>query len=56
MRCVAVALDGPLPAAMSISGPTTRMTDALLDSAVPKLQAVADALVAELARQDAAGA
>ncbi|MER5671762.1 IclR family transcriptional regulator [Pseudonocardia alni] len=56
VRCVAVALDGPLPAAVSISGPTTRMTDALLDSAVPKLQSVADALVAELARQDAAGA
>ena len=55
VRCVAVALDGPLPAAVSISGPTTRMTDALLDSAVPKLRSVADALVAELARQDAAG-
>lgn len=56
VRCVAVALDGPLPAAVSISGPTTRMTDTLLDSAVPKLQAAADALVDELARQDAATA
>ncbi|RZT86738.1 IclR family transcriptional regulator [Pseudonocardia sediminis] len=52
VRCVAVALDGPLPAAVSISGPTTRMTDALVESAVPQLRAAADALVAELARQD----
>ena len=56
VRCVAVALGGPLPAAVSISGPTTRMTDALLDSAVPLLQAAADALVDEMARQDAATA
>ena len=52
VRCVAVALDGPLPAAVSISGPTTRMTDSLIAAAVPQLRAAADALVAELARQD----
>ena len=54
VRCVAVALDGPLPAAISISGPTTRMTDELLGSAVPQLHTAAAALVAELARQDTA--
>lgn len=53
VRCVAVALAGPLPAAVSISGPTTRMTDDLLASAVPRLRAAADALVDEMARQDA---
>ena len=52
VRCVAVALDGPLPARVSISGPTTRMTDALVASAVPHLRPAADALVAEMARQD----
>ncbi|MEV1291058.1 IclR family transcriptional regulator [Pseudonocardia sp. NPDC049635] len=40
--CVAVALEGPLPAAISISGPTTRMTDTLLESAVPLLRAAAE--------------
>lgn len=51
VRCVAVALDGAvLPAAVSISGPTTRMTDDLLRSAVPRLRATADALADEFAR------
>jgi IclR family acetate operon transcriptional repressor len=50
VRCVAVALDGPLPAAVSISGPTTRMTDAVVRAAVPALHAVAQALVADLDR------
>ncbi|MEJ2866311.1 IclR family transcriptional regulator [Actinomycetospora sp. OC33-EN08] len=54
VRCVAVALRGSLPAAVSISGPTTRMTDELLRSAVPQLQATADVLVDELARQQTA--
>ncbi|GAA1379761.1 allantoin degradation transcriptional regulator AllR [Pseudonocardia kongjuensis] len=47
VRCVAVALDGPLPAAISISGPTTRMTDTLLESAVPLLRAAADRVALE---------
>jgi IclR family transcriptional regulator, acetate operon repressor len=48
VRCVAVALDGgPGSAALSISGPTTRMTDELVASAVPHLLAAAGALVAE---------
>ena len=51
VRCVAVALDGSLPAAVSISGPTTRMTDALIEAAVPQLRATADALVEEMAKQ-----
>ncbi|MFP5021670.1 IclR family transcriptional regulator [Pseudonocardia phyllosphaerae] len=56
VRCVAVALDGPLPAAVSISGPTTRMTDDLIASAVPLLRSAADALTDEMARHDAASA
>ncbi|TCK25863.1 IclR family transcriptional regulator [Pseudonocardia endophytica] len=52
VRCVAVALDGTIPAAISISGPTTRMTDDLIASAVPRLHAAAASLVDELARRD----
>ena len=52
VRCVAVALDGPLPAAVSISGPTTRMTDELVQAAVPALRAVAATLVADLDRAE----
>lgn len=49
VRCVAVALpDGP-PGALSISGPTTRMTDDLLARAVPHLQRAATDLAADLA-------
>jgi len=48
VRCVAVALDGgPSRAALSVSGPTTRMTDELVERAVPQLRAAAAALVAE---------
>jgi len=48
VRCVAVALDGgPANAALSISGPTTRMTDDVVQRAVPELQAAAAALVAD---------
>ncbi|MEQ3549472.1 IclR family transcriptional regulator [Pseudonocardia nematodicida] len=54
VRCVAVALEGPLPAAISISGPTTRMTDDLVDAAVPQLRRAAEALVADMAREDGA--
>jgi IclR family acetate operon transcriptional repressor len=53
VRCVAVALDGAMPAAMSISGPTTRMTDDLLRAAVPQLRAAAAGLVEELAQRGA---
>jgi IclR family acetate operon transcriptional repressor len=56
VRCVAVALDGPLRAALSISGPTTRMTDELIDAAVPRLRAAGDRLVADLATQNTSGA
>jgi IclR family acetate operon transcriptional repressor len=49
VRCVAVALDGgPARAAISISGPTTRMTDELVERAVPHLRDAAAALVADL--------
>jgi IclR family transcriptional regulator, acetate operon repressor len=54
VRCVAVALDrtdnAPAGAALSVSGPTTRMTDELLAGAVPHLRAAARSLVAELER------
>ncbi|MFC5994940.1 IclR family transcriptional regulator [Pseudonocardia hispaniensis] len=56
VRCVAVALpDGPAPAAVSISGPTTRMTDELIERAVPHLRVAADALTEELHIQRTAG-
>lgn len=49
VRCVAVALDGgPARAALSLSGPTVRMTDQLVELAVPHLKAAATALAAEL--------
>ncbi|GAA5156770.1 allantoin degradation transcriptional regulator AllR [Pseudonocardia eucalypti] len=49
VRCVAVALDGgPARAALSISGPTIRMTDELVGRAVPELHRAASALVTEL--------
>ncbi|WP_219419201.1 IclR family transcriptional regulator [Pseudonocardia nigra] len=54
VRCVAVAFtSGPAPGAISISGPTTRMTDQLVQRAVPELQAAADAFVTELTQQGA---
>ncbi len=50
VRCVAVALPGNPPrAAVSISGPVTRMTDALIIAAVPVLHAAAAELANELA-------
>jgi IclR family acetate operon transcriptional repressor len=49
VRCVAVALDGgPSRAALSISGPTTRMTDELIERAVPHLTRAAHDLLADL--------
>jgi IclR family transcriptional regulator, acetate operon repressor len=55
VRCVAVGVGGgPAPAAISISGPTARMTDELVERAVPQLRSAADALGAELSRQRAA--
>jgi IclR family acetate operon transcriptional repressor len=54
VRCVAVVLPGePSRAAISISGPSTRMTDALIGTAVPLLTETAAALADEL---DLAGA
>jgi IclR family acetate operon transcriptional repressor len=54
VRCVAVTLPGePARAAISISGPSTRMTDALISTAVPLLTETAVALADEL---DLAGA
>lgn len=43
VRCVAVAIPGPLlsPMALSVSGPLTRMTDAAVDRAVPLLTRLA---------------
>ena len=49
VRCVAVALPaGALRLALSISGPAPRMTDELLDDAVPLLQRTAARLAADL--------
>lgn len=51
VRCVAVALPGRVgPAAMSVSAPTPRMTDALVRAAVPLLQEAAVELARELGR------
>jgi IclR family acetate operon transcriptional repressor len=49
VRCVAVAVPGStLRLAMSVSGPAPRMTDDLLDEAVPVLQESARSLGSEL--------
>lgn len=49
VRCVAVALPGnPVRAAVSVSGPSTRMTDELIRAAVPQLKTVAESLAVEL--------
>ncbi|MDQ2758059.1 MAG: IclR family transcriptional regulator [Actinomycetota bacterium] len=50
VRCVAVVVpDAPTPLAISVSGPTGRMTDALIARAVPVLEDVAARLSSELA-------
>ncbi len=47
VRCVAAAVGEPMPwLAVSVSGPVTRMTDALIDRAVPLLHAAARTLAA----------
>lgn len=52
VRCVAVALDGALSwMAVSVSGPTVRMTDALIDRAVPLLKQAAGELAGDLGRR-----
>lgn len=49
VRCVAVTVPGvPSPLAISISGPATRMTPALVERSVPLLTAGAAALSADL--------
>ena len=49
VRCVAVALPGdPVRAAISVSGPSTRMTDQLVAAAVPQLADTAQTLAREL--------
>jgi IclR family acetate operon transcriptional repressor len=49
VRCVAVAVPGkPMPAAVSISAPLTRMTDDLIQRAVPILSLAAGKLAGEL--------
>jgi IclR family acetate operon transcriptional repressor len=49
VRCVAVAVPGdPVRAAVSISGPLTRMSDDLIDRAVPLLSVAAKRLAGEL--------
>ena len=49
VRCVAVAVpDAPTPLAISVSGPAPRMTEALVDRAVPLLTQAAKALSDDL--------
>ncbi len=49
VRCVAVEVPGaPQPMAVSMSGPTTRMTDDVIELAVPVLREAAKRIVAEL--------
>lgn len=49
VRCYAVPVHGlPVPAAISISGPSVRVTEAVAASAVPLLQATASELAEEL--------
>ena len=38
VRCVAVGIPGAVPMAVSVSGPTARMTDALVDVALGALR------------------
>ena len=49
VRCIAVAVPGAtVPLAISVSGPTARMTDDLITEAVPVLQSTATRLAAAL--------
>ena len=55
VRCVAVpVVGGPSSIAISVSGPTARMTHELVDRAVPLLSAAADGLSADLAERPSA--
>lgn len=55
VRCYAVPLVGlPVPAAISVSGPTVRLTDELAVKAVPLLQEAAHALTVALAGEEPA--
>lgn len=56
VRCVAVALDAPVLVAVSVSGPSTRMTDDLVAAAVPRLRSAARALLDGMARNAASPA
>ena len=50
VRCVAVAVPGPtLRLGVSVSGPAPRMTDDLIEHAVPLLRAAAGSLASALA-------
>jgi IclR family transcriptional regulator, acetate operon repressor len=50
VRCVAVPVLGIATGfAISVSGPTARMNDELIDRAVPLLKSVAQGLAADLA-------
>jgi IclR family acetate operon transcriptional repressor len=44
VRCVAVGVGGPVPMAVSVSGPAARMTDALVEVALGALRAAGDQL------------
>lgn len=49
VHCVAVAVVGaPSPTAISVSGPTTRLTSEVVQRAVPLLRSAADGLAADL--------
>jgi len=56
VRCVAVAVPGRLlsPMALSVSGPLVRMTEGLVDRAVPLLTRLAERLAEEVASQSGA--
>jgi IclR family acetate operon transcriptional repressor len=49
VRCVAVGMPGAAPMAMSVSGPSARMTDELVAVAVSALQAASSELYRQLA-------
>jgi IclR family transcriptional regulator, acetate operon repressor len=49
VRCVAVGIPGALPMAVSVSGPASRMTDALVVSAVAALRTASADLTRRLA-------
>lgn len=57
VRCIAVALPTPggAHAAVSVSGPLTRMTDKLLDDAIPALTRAAEQLATDLTQSTPKG-